>query len=84
MIQIKKQTEDRFSKYPGFDYINELDKHEAITKCLINIICYNEDKLIKNIRKSTFNSEKEPKYLNLYANHLCVSIDLFKLAKSMR
>src|ERR1051325_10140925 len=39
----KKQTEDKISKYPGFDYINELDKYEATTEYAINIICYNED-----------------------------------------
>ena len=39
----KKQTEDKIRNYPGFDYINELDKYEATTKYAINIICYNED-----------------------------------------
>ena len=82
MVQIKKPTEDKIRNYPGFDYINELDKYEATTKYAINIICYNEDKSIKYIIKSKFNDTKESKYLNLYDNHLSVVTDLLKLASS--
>ena len=78
----KNETEDRMSKYPGFDYINELEKYEETGKYAINIISFNEDESIKYIRKSKFNDIREAKYLNLYENHFSVVTDLFKLAKS--
>jgi hypothetical protein len=77
----KKQIEAEISRYIGFDYINELDKYEASSKYAINIICYNEDKSIKYIRKSKMNDTRDPKYLNLFETHLSVVTDLFKLAK---
>ena len=78
----KNQTNDKISNYPGFDYINELDKYEETTRYAINIICYNEDASIKYIRKSKYTGDRESKYLNLYENHLSFVTDLFKLAKS--
>ncbi len=77
----EKETDYSIKTYPGFDYINELDKYEATTEYAINIICYNQDKSITYIRKSKYNATKDRVYLNLYKKHLSVVTDLTKLAK---
>jgi hypothetical protein len=68
--------------YPGFDYINELERYEAIdTSHAINIVSLYDDESISYIRKSKFNQERPPIYLNLYLNHFSYITDFQKLAK---
>ena len=63
----KKQ---KFDNCKGFDCVNELDKYETFnTKYAINIVCYNEDSSIEYVRKSEFNPDRTPIYLNLYLDH---------------
>ena len=70
--------------YVGFDYINELDRYEKFNKTFgINIVSYYEDETISYIRKSPFNTERSPIYLNLYLNHFSYISDFQKLGKSV-
>ena len=73
----RKLLDEEIRIYAGFDFVNELDRYEATTKYVINIIFCNEDKSIEYIRKSEFNDTKERKFLNIYDNHLSVVTNLF-------
>ena len=68
--------------YEGFDLVNELDAYEAFnTKYAINILSYYEDQSIEYVRKSEFNADRTPIYLNLYLDHFSYIPNLEKLAK---
>jgi hypothetical protein len=69
--------------YPGFDYINELDRYELFdANHAINIVSFYDNGDISYIRKSTFNETRPPIYLNLYLNHFSYITDFDKLAKA--
>ena len=68
--------------YVGFDYVNELEKYETSnTKYAINIVSYDEDHSIEYVKRSDFNTERKPIYLNLYSDHFSYITSLEKLAK---
>ena len=68
--------------YAGFDYVNELEKYETSnTKYAINIVSYDEDHSIEYVKRSDFNTERKPIYLNLYSDHFSYITSLEKLAK---
>ena len=78
----KFYRKQNFDNYKGFDFVNELDKYEAFnTKYAINIVTYNEDGSIEYVRRSEFNQERTPVYLNLYLDHFSYIPNLEKLAK---
>ena len=66
----------------GFDYINELESYENFdTVHAINIVKYFDDGSIEYVKKSSFNSERKPIYLNLYLDHFSYITNLQKLVK---
>src|SRR6266516_45498 len=68
--------------YVGFDFVNELDKYEAFnTKYAINIVSYYEDESLEYVRRSEYNTNRTPIYLNLYLDHFSYIPDLEKLVK---
>ena len=94
----KKTANDLFTKfynnrksrnakiYPGFDYVNELDRYEQVfdTDHAINVVSFYDDDPISYIRKSSFNDDRKPIYINLYLNHFSYITDIEKLAKKIR
>ncbi|HLX53642.1 MAG TPA: hypothetical protein VKR58_06860, partial [Aquella sp.] len=80
--QFYKTNMKKFDDYKGFDFVNELDKYEAFnTKYAINIVNYNEDGSVEYVRRSDFNGDRTPIYLNLYFDHFSYIGNLEKLAK---
>ena len=78
----KKEMPD---DYEGFKLI-ELNKYEQFnTEFAINIVSYYSDESIEYVRRSKFNGERTPIFLNLYqrvdCNHFSCIPDLEKLAK---
>src|SRR6266516_5271060 len=75
-------TNNTVTDYAEFDFVNELDKYEIFnTKYAINIVIYYEDESLEYIRRSEFNTNRIPIYLNLYIDHFSYIPDLEKLAK---
>uniref|UniRef100_A0A1I7WI47 C2H2-type domain-containing protein n=1 Tax=Heterorhabditis bacteriophora TaxID=37862 RepID=A0A1I7WI47_HETBA len=84
-----KRGKRKYDEYVGFDFVNELDHFEEIyTSFAVNIVtCYpssdekQQEISISYIRKSKFNEERRPIYLNLYLDHFSYITDLKKLSK---
>ena len=77
----KDNYKTMIADYPGFDYVNELDKVEQNTEFAINIVNFKGDGEIEYIRKSNYNATRTPKYINLYENHFSYITNFEKLGK---
>ena len=68
--------------YPGFDYVDELESYENLnSKYAINIVKYFDDGSIEYVKKSAYNLDRTPIYLNLYLDHFSYITSLEKLSK---